>query len=81
MAAGTATQVLSTTAARLGNHPCKQAYVRNDDASITILVGYSAAVMDFEILAGASEEFDVRNTNLIFVKSASGTPTAQYRWE
>lgn len=81
MAAGTATQATSTTAARLGNHPCRKAYVRNDDASIVVLAGYSASVMDWEILAGEDAEFEVRNTNQIFVKSASGTPTVQYRWE
>lgn len=80
MAFGTATKALSTTAAALGNNPCSEVCINNDDASIAILVGNSSA-QNFKVAAGTnSGPIKIRNTNQVYVKSASGTPTCSYRW-
>lgn len=79
--AGTAQQVLSTTAARLGNNQCNDVCVNNDDASIAILIGFVSGTQLFKVAPNTnSGPIQVRNTNAIFVKSASGTPTCSYRW-
>lgn len=81
MAFATATLVLSTAAAALGNHPCSNVVLHNDDASINMLVGNSAA-QNFSMGPGqTSGPIKVRNTNQVYVKSASGTPTVSYHWE
>lgn len=80
MALGSSTQVLSTTAVALPNHPCNQATIYNDDASIAILVGNSAGQSAKVPPLTNSGPIQIRNTNALYVKSASGTPTCSFLW-
>lgn len=80
MALGTGTQALSTTAVQLPNHPCNEATVFNDDGAIVIKVG-NASAQNASIAVGSnSGPIQVRNTNQLWVKSASGTPTCSFLW-
>lgn len=80
MAFGTATKALTTTASALANNPCSQVVVFNDDAAIVIKVG-NAAAQNVSVQVGSSSSvIRVRNTNQVYVKSASGTPTCSYHW-
>lgn len=75
-----ATMALSTTAAAMPNHPCRWVIINNDDASIAMKLGDSGS-QDLTIPAGANTgPLPVRNTNQIYLKSASGTPTISYLW-
>jgi hypothetical protein len=81
MAFGTGTQVLSTTAAQLPNHPCSGVIINNDDAAIAVLIGATSGAQNLKLAAANQSGFiPVRNSNLIWVKSASGTPTVSFLW-
>lgn len=80
MALGSATQALSTTAAALANHPCRFVTITNNDASISMLLGNSAS-QSLTLKPATSITFPINNTNKIYAKSASGTPTLSYMWE
>jgi len=81
MAANTGTKALSTTAANLGNTPCNEVTVANDDASIDIFIGHTSGTQSFRVKPGFnSGPMQVRNLNQVWVKSASGTPTCSYRY-
>lgn len=79
MALHTYTQVLSTTALQLPNHPCKGVQIHNDDASIAIKIGENSTTQNLTVAPGGStSRIEIGNTNMIWVKSASGTPTCSY---
>jgi hypothetical protein len=78
MAALTGTQVLSTAALQLPSAPCVQASIRNNDASIAILIGFTSTAQNYTIPAGGEVTIRVRNVNRLWAKSASGTPTLSY---
>lgn len=79
--AGTATQALTTAAVQLPNHPCFDVCVNNDDAAIAITIGFDGTTQSFKIAAGTNSSLiRVRNTNKLWVKAASGTPTCSFRW-
>jgi hypothetical protein len=79
MALGSDTQALTTTAAALNAHPCTEASVHNNDAAINVLVG-NAAAQNYTLGPGQTVRLRVKNTNQIYAKSASGTPTLSMIW-
>lgn len=82
MALGSATKALSTSAVALDNHPCRWANVHNNDGSINILIGGTSTAQSFTLGPGENTgPIPINNTNRLFVKSASGTPTCSYMWE
>lgn len=78
MARSTGTQALSTTPIQLPNQPCLEVAIRNNDASIAILIGWTATTQLYTIPAGGSEIVQAQNLNQLYAKSASGTPTLSY---
>lgn len=80
--AGTAQQALTTAAVELPNHPCRELCVNNDDASIAITIGYDSTTQLFKVAPGTnSGVIHLGNTNKLWVKAASGTPTCSFRWD
>ncbi len=79
MALGSATLALSTAAAALGDHPCTEVSLANNDASINMLIG-NASAQNFTLKPGQTVTVRVRNTNQVYAKSASATPTLSYIW-
>jgi hypothetical protein len=78
MALNSGTQALSTTAVNLGNGPCRGVQVHNNDAAIAILVG-NAGAQNYTVAPGGSTgRIEVGNRNMVYVKSASGTPTCSW---
>lgn len=81
MALGTGTQVLSTTAAKLPDHPCQAVILNNDDAAIAMQIGGNSTTQNLKLPpAQQSAMIPVRNTNQLWIKSASGTPTVSFLW-
>ena len=82
MAMGSGTKALSTTPVQLhAGRPCAEVTVCNDDAAIDILIGHVSGTQSFRVKPGTnSGPMHVRNLNLVWVKSASGTPTCSYRF-
>lgn len=78
MARATGTQALSTTPVQLPAQPCLEVSIANNDASIVVLIGWSAATQAYSIAAGGSVVVQATNLNQLYAKSASGTPTLSY---
>jgi hypothetical protein len=79
MALGSDTQALSTTAAALNAHPCVECSIHNNDASINMLIG-NASAQNYSLGPGQTVRLRVKNTNQVYAKSASGTPTLSMIW-
>jgi hypothetical protein len=78
MARVTGTQALSTTALQLPSQPCTRVNLRNNDASIAMLIGWNSTTQSFTIPAGGGASIRLTNLNQLWAKSASGTPTMSY---
>jgi hypothetical protein len=78
MARATGTQALSTTAVQLPAQPCLEVVLANNDASIAMLIGWSAGTQSFTLAAGQNVVVQATNLNQLYAKSASGTPTLSY---
>jgi hypothetical protein len=78
MARVSGTQALSTTAVQLPNQSCNWASIRNNDAAIAVLIGWTSATQSYTIPAGQHAQVKVTNLNQLWAKSASGTPTLSY---
>lgn len=78
MARDTGTQALSTSAIQLPAQPCLEVALTNNDASIDMLIGWTSAKQSFTLKAGQTVTVQAQNTNQLWAKSASGTPTLSY---
>lgn len=81
MALDTGTQVLSTTAIQLPSQPCTRVNITNNDASISILIGWTQAKQSLTVPPLGGKYIRTSNLNRIWAKSASGTPTLSYMTE
>lgn len=78
MARATGTQALSTSPVQLPNQSCTQVSLRNNDAAIAMLIGWSSGTQTYTIPAAQEVTIRTTNLNMLWAKSASGTPTLSY---
>jgi hypothetical protein len=67
----------STVAAPIAAGPCTEVTVRNEDGAINMKVG-NASAQNYTLGPGNAVKLRVTNRNLVWVKSASATPS--YTW-
>ncbi len=78
MALDSRTQTLSSvTAAPLTAGPCRDLTIHNNDGSINVLLGTSAA-QNFTLGPGQSVYLQVANRNMVYAKGASGSPIISF---
>jgi hypothetical protein len=76
LVAGVAT--LSTSAAAIGSQPCSEVLLQSDpDNAVNVFVG-SASAQPIQLAPGDALVLAVTNINLVYAKSASGTPTLNW---
>jgi hypothetical protein len=81
MARASGTQALSTAALQLPPVPCRAVNIRNNDASINMLVGWNSTTQSYSVPATQAVRIECGNLNQLWAKSASGTPTLSYLTE
>ncbi len=78
MAQASGTQALSTTAIQLPSVAGNEVSIRNNDASISMLIGVNATTQSYTLPPLTEVSFRLKNLNNLWAKSASGTPTLSY---
>lgn len=81
MARVSGTQALSTSALQLPAQPCRAVNLRNNDASINMLIGWNSTAQSYSLAPLQSCRVECTNLNQLWAKSASGTPTLSYLTE